>query len=545
MADAETASAGETEAVKVGPEEAETTFYQLCDTNGGPTEQQHPELTSLTLTHTASKDEYVSEAGSGPGNQPSLLKTARSCTCCWPKVGPFYRQITMSIVTCLAALALGMIHAYPAVALARWEEADLKFSTAQTTWFASTPMVVGVVMSAVAGVVVERLGVRFCLSVGTLVLCLTWVMIAQATAFRVLLIARLIQGLVASVYMVVITVYPVEVSQVRWRGIMMGVTEAMVMLGAFITYLGGLVLLPTPLAYAFVAAHAPQLILFFFLRESPLWLARQDREEDVVDSLICLRRHGVDIKPELDHIKTSVYTEKIHRPTAAEQLLLLRKPIYLKPITLCILILLFKELTGQYAALTYTVKMFRMAGSSLDPYWCAVVMGAARFLPCFLSWVLIERLPRRLLLSTCMTIAGVSLATLGIFLWVWSDSEKGLGSHLGWVPIVCLSIFTLAYGIGVGPISWTMVAELLPSQVRNVGAGIINSCFSLFLFLVGLTFPFSVEAVGVGGVFIAYSLCSLCGTVFVVTCLPETRGRSFTEIQTNFDSSREPNSNVL
>lgn len=61
---------------------------------------------------------------------------------------------------------------------------------------ASTPMVVGVVMSAVAGVVVERLGVRFCLSVGTLVLCLTWVMIAQATAFRVLLIARLIQGLV-------------------------------------------------------------------------------------------------------------------------------------------------------------------------------------------------------------------------------------------------------------------------------------------------------------------------------------------------------------
>ena len=41
----------------------------------------------------------------------------------------------MSIVTCLAALAIGMIHAYPAVAMARWEEANFKFSTAQTMWF--------------------------------------------------------------------------------------------------------------------------------------------------------------------------------------------------------------------------------------------------------------------------------------------------------------------------------------------------------------------------------------------------------------------------
>lgn len=340
--------------------------------------------------------------------------------------------------------------------------------------------------------------------------------------------------------MVVITVYPVEVSQVRWRGIMMGVAEAMVMLGAFVTYLCGLVLLPVALAYVFAGILVPQLVLFFFLRESPLWLARQDREADAVDSLMCLRARGTDIKPEFEHIKTSVYTERLAKPAATEQLLLLRKLIYLKPLILCILILLFKELTGQYAVLTYTVKMFRMAGSSLDPYLCAVVMGAARFLPCFLSWALIERLPRRLLLSVCTAISAVSLATLGAFLWLWSGSSKVLPPHLGWVPLACLSVFTLAFGIGVGPTSWTMVAELLPSQVRNVGAGIINACFSLFLFLVGLTFPFGVEVIGVGGVFITYSLCSLCGVIFVLSCLPETRGRSFSEIQTSFGNSKRP-----
>ncbi|KAK8375528.1 hypothetical protein O3P69_008388 [Scylla paramamosain] len=454
-------------------------------------------------------------------------KTIRSCFCCWPKISPFFRQVIMTIVTGMGALAVGTIYAFPAVALTRWEDADLKFSTAQITWFASTPMVVSVVMSAVAGVVVERLGVRLCLTIITCVLCFTWVMIAQSTDFWVLLVARVIQGVVASVNLVVMVVYPAEVSQVQWRGIMIGVSEAMLMLGAFLTYLGGLILLPNLLAYTFAAVLVPQLILFFFLRESPQWLARRGREDDIVESLMCLRGNGVDIKPELEHIKSIVCTENVQNSKSAEQLtLLFRKPVYLRALTLCVLILLFKELTGQYAVLIYTVKMFQMAGSTLDPYWCAVVMGAARFLPCCLSWMLIERFPRRLLLSTCMTVTGASLAILGIFLWVWSGSNKDLGPYMGLVPVVCLSIFTLAYGIGIGPISWTIVEELLPSHVRNIGTGILNACFSIFQSIVGLTFPFIVIGIGVGGVFIAYSLCSLCGVIFVVTCLPETQGQT-------------------
>lgn len=345
----------------------------------------------------------------------------------------------------------------------------------------------------------------------------------------------------ASVYMVVITVYPVEVSIVRWRGIMMGVAEAMVMLGAFLTYLGGLVLLPSALAYTMAAILVPQLICFFFMWESPLWLARKDREQEAAASLSFLRGPGTDITAELEQIKSNVYTEMIQKPSASEQLLLLRKIVYLKPLVLCVLVLLFKELTGQYAAMAYTVQLFKMAGSSLDPYWCAVVMGAFRFLPCFMSWALIERMPRRLLLSSCMTIASFSLATLGAFIWFWSVSDEELPSHLGWIPLLCLSIYTLSFGCGVGPTSWTLVAELLPSQVRNVGAGIINTCFSLFLFLVGLTFPFAAEMMGVGGVFLVYSACSLVGVIFVVTCLPETRGRSFHEIQTALDKRKSSN----
>lgn len=57
-------------------------------------------------------------------------------------------------------------------------------------------MVVAVVVSVLAGVVVERLGARLCLIIGTCVLCLTWIMIGQATDFWVLLLARVIQGVV-------------------------------------------------------------------------------------------------------------------------------------------------------------------------------------------------------------------------------------------------------------------------------------------------------------------------------------------------------------
>ena len=50
--------------------------------------------------------------------------------------------------------------------------------------------------SVVAGVVVERLGIRLCLFICTPILSFTWIMIAQGAHFKVLVIARMIQGVV-------------------------------------------------------------------------------------------------------------------------------------------------------------------------------------------------------------------------------------------------------------------------------------------------------------------------------------------------------------
>lgn len=460
-------------------------------------------------------------------------------TCCLPKkccgspvFSPFCRQLANVLVACLAGLCVGTIHAFPAVSLPRWEEAGFVLTTAQTTWFASTPMVISVLTCWGSGIVVEYLGNRKCLMIGVVSLALSWIVIAIAESFWALLLGRILQGLTASVYMVIITVYPAEVSISCWRGVMTGISEAMVMLGAFLTYLAGISLQPSAIGILFILSLIPMLVAYYFLRDSPLWLARQDKDEEVASTLRCLRGPTIDITEELEQIKDSVATERIQKPSATEQLLLLRKMIYFKPVLLSVLVLLFKELTGQYAAMAYTVKIFKMAGSSLDPYWCAVVMGAARFLPCFTSWILIERLPRRLLICTCMTLASFALGTLGTFLFFWSKKTDGLPPSLGWIPLLCFLVFTLVFGSGIGPTCWTLVAELLPSRVRNVGAGIINTCFSLFLFLVGLSFPFMVEGMGIGLVFITYSACTLSGVVFVLVCLPETKGMSFTEIQT-------------
>lgn len=504
---------------------------------GKEEEEEYPMLEMLARSiRTSAKGDLgdTSESACSPTQAP--YADHQSGCCYSPYLGPYIRQVTMAIVACLAGVSVGMIHAYPAVALPRWEEMGTPLPTVQATWFASAPMVVSMLACVGSGVLVESLGTRRILLVSLPFLALSWIMVAVVHHFWVLLVARIIQGAVAAVYMVVITVYPAEVSVPRWRGMTMCVSEAMVMLGVFITYLAGLVLQPSPLAYMIAASLVPQAVCFYFLREAPLWLARQDRDEETAASLACLRGPYADITTELEQIKSSVLTERIQKPTASEQLLLLKKPTYLKPLILSVLVLLFKELTGQYAAMAYTVQIFKMAGSSLDPYLCTVVMGAARFLPCFMSWLLIERLPRRLLLSSCMTLASFALATLGAFLWFWSLKEEPLPESMGWIPLACLLVFTLAFGSGVGTTSWTLVAELLPSQVRNVGAGIINTSFSLFLFLVGLTFPFMVELMTIGGVFIVYSGCSLMGALFVVTCLPETRGRTFAEIQRSLDS---------
>ncbi|CAL4063334.1 unnamed protein product, partial [Meganyctiphanes norvegica] len=444
-------------------------------------------------------------------------------------LSPFNRQFLAVLIACMSGTATGAIHAFSAVALPRWEDPlSLNLSTTQSSWFASMPMLVGLVLCVPAGLLMDRFGTHICLKLCLPIFSMTWCILAMSEDFWLLLLARALQGLVASFYMVVITVYPAEVCSSNKRGMMVGLSEASVMLGALVTYLLGMILSNQKMAFALISITALQGLSFSFMPQSPVWLTKKGRTEEAKEALLWL--HGDD-----SQTYPNVETENNNGSPTLQQFKLLKKKEYAYPLFLCIIVLLFKELTGQFAVTLYTVKIFELSGTTMDPYLCTVIMGVARFVPCMISYMLIERISRKFLLVTCLTISSIAIAVLGLCL-ILNENQIIDTTHLSWLPLTCLLVFVVAFGSGVGPNAWTLVAEMLPTQIRLLGGGIINTLFCVLLFLVGVTFPHIVALIGIGGCFLIYSGCTIVGALFVITCIPETRGRSFDEIQASLNN---------
>ena len=55
---------------------------------------------------------------------------------------------------------------------------------------------------------------------------------------------------------------------------------------------------------------------------------------------------------------------------------------------------------------------------------------------------------------------------------------------IGWLPLTCVVVYVAAFGMGVGPVPWILLGELLPTPVRSIGASIVTSVFAIVLFVV-------------------------------------------------------------
>ncbi|XP_072443321.1 solute carrier family 2, facilitated glucose transporter member 11-like [Chiloscyllium punctatum] len=145
---------------------------------------------------------------------------------------------------------------------------------------------------------------------------------------------------------------------------------------------------------------------------------------------------------------------------------------------------------------------------------------------------IIERAGRKVLLWK-----GYCFMALWILLLIVTLSLKEKFSWIPYCSLVFIFAYILTFGMGPGTVSGVLPLELFTQSNRSIALVAANSLQWLALFVLGLVFPFVIEALGPYAFLLFVVSCSLA-SLFMFYILPETKGKTLLQINEEFNNLR-------
>uniref|UniRef100_A0AAV2M6J9 Solute carrier family 2, facilitated glucose transporter member 10 n=1 Tax=Knipowitschia caucasica TaxID=637954 RepID=A0AAV2M6J9_KNICA len=199
-------------------------------------------------------------------------------------------------------------------------------------------------------------------------------------------------------------------------------------------------------------------------------------------------------------------------------------------------LVLFQQFTGQPNVLLYASTIFYTLGfhSHTAAVLASIGLGLVKVLSTLLSMTLSDRVGRRpLLIGGCSVMAYVNQTARysGIGPGVKPTNAPPLNApNTNWVILLSLMAAVSSYAVGFGPMTWLLLSEIFPAEVRGRAFAFTN-CFNWSAHvLVTSTFLNLIDAIGLPRVFLLYGATAAISAAILCKILPETKGKSLEDI---------------
>jgi len=423
-------------------------------------------------------------------------------------------------------------------------EDGLVLTESEGSWFASMFVVGCLTGSLVGGYQCDYLGRKKSMLLDSLLMIIGFISISIAPNFETLIIGRLVTGHAGGSNLVSSPIFVSEISHPDIRGTSSVLTMVLCTSGFFISMLAGAALNWRLASGLFVITGVLSFILLLFCKESPTWLLRKKTEDTAMEALFFYRGDTDVCKKELERIKKNIESLKpLKKQSRVDEykstLKRLRSKEFLKPFLFLNLILNFGlEWAGFPAMAFYMHTVIKQMEIPLNEYWVAV--GLAGYRSCLtigLSFILYKARRRPLYLLSGSLVC-LATASLSAYNWIAPSLDPSIKESISFLPLVSVILMYTGFGLGYGPIVYMLQGELLPSDMRSLGCGLLGVLDNISLFIAVKTVPTLISYLGIHGAFMSYSACILTNLIICAFVMPETKGLSLEEIE-DFYKKRE------
>jgi len=412
-----------------------------------------------------------------------------------------------------------------------------------------------------------------------------WTLLMAASQAWQLYVGRFLLGLGAGLEISISPVYIHETTRPNMRDICGSFPQVMTALGIVICYFMGRSLAWNWLSLAALIFLIPFTFGLYYIPESPPWLVYNEEEDLAFRSMSQIRGEEYDATKEIRHIKEllSLHQNDLHALVALDSEVpeeipsnkfkfhdIFQKSV-LHPFLVILVLMVLLQFSGQGAVTFYTVQIFTDACSNISAKDCALTIGITYFVSALLSLVLKNLVGRRILMLISLLGMAVSQIALGAYFsslaqYISTSGDKFCGDvsesgqnvslaessdtnhtkeidskaswselhNISWLPLPLLMVFTVAFNLGLGSLTWVVATEILPVRSRGYTHTIANVTSNFCWFIITKTFKDIQSSLGLAAPFYMYGGVCVFGLIFIFIFLPETRGKTYEETAMEF-----------